>query len=167
MRSCSSNYCSFPFSAVDLAFGLNIYKKYITAGAQKPSYGGVDRTWGGNSILCTRVCINSRRPLPPPPLHTAICYLPTMERLSRQQQCFVDFDLRLLFIWTWGQQTDLTWLTCNGHHPWRLTPLSPPSPSSPPHRASSNMACCFQCIPNAEIGVIERLGKYQGLAQPG
>ncbi|CAN0034760.1 unnamed protein product [Pylaiella littoralis] len=29
------------------------------------------------------------------------------------------------------------------------------------------MACCFQCIPNAEIGVIERLGKYQGLAQPG
>ncbi len=29
------------------------------------------------------------------------------------------------------------------------------------------MACCFQCIPNAEIGVVERLGKYQSLAQPG
>ncbi|CAM9777825.1 unnamed protein product [Ascophyllum nodosum] len=29
------------------------------------------------------------------------------------------------------------------------------------------MACCFQCIPNAEIGVIERLGKFQALASPG
>ncbi|CAM9777682.1 unnamed protein product [Ascophyllum nodosum] len=29
------------------------------------------------------------------------------------------------------------------------------------------MACCFQCIPNAEIGVIERLGKFEVLAPPG
>lgn len=30
-----------------------------------------------------------------------------------------------------------------------------------------DMACCFQCIPNAEVGVIERFGKFQGLASPG
>ncbi|CAM9777613.1 unnamed protein product [Ascophyllum nodosum] len=29
------------------------------------------------------------------------------------------------------------------------------------------MAYCLHCIPNAEVGVIERLGKYQDLAQPG
>ncbi|CAM9915489.1 unnamed protein product, partial [Ectocarpus fasciculatus] len=32
---------------------------------------------------------------------------------------------------------------------------------------SSNMAFCFQCVSNSEVGVVERLGKFTGLAAPG
>lgn len=34
-----------------------------------------------------------------------------------------------------------------------------------PH--SVNMAFCFQCVSNSEVGVVERLGKFTGLASPG
>lgn len=32
---------------------------------------------------------------------------------------------------------------------------------------SANMAFCFQCVSNSEVGVVERLGKFTGLAAPG
>ncbi len=30
-----------------------------------------------------------------------------------------------------------------------------------------SMAFCFQCVSNSEVGVVERLGKFAGLASPG
>lgn len=29
------------------------------------------------------------------------------------------------------------------------------------------MALCLQCVSNSEVGIIERLGKFTGLASPG
>ncbi|CAN0153152.1 unnamed protein product [Hapterophycus canaliculatus] len=29
------------------------------------------------------------------------------------------------------------------------------------------MALCLQCVSNSEVGVVERLGKFTGLASPG
>lgn len=60
----------------------------------------------------------------------------------------------------------------------RLTlSLSPPFPFGlaaillmnlpPSSRSKPNMAFCLQCVSNSEVGIIERLGKYTGLASPG
>ncbi|CAM9975749.1 unnamed protein product [Ectocarpus sp. 6 AP-2014] len=57
--------------------------------------------------------------------------------------------------------------TSQALHQGTAASLSASEKKHPLINTRSNMACCFQCIPNAEIGVIERLGKYQGLAQPG
>lgn len=37
----------------------------------------------------------------------------------------------------------------------------------PSSRSKPNMAFCLQCVSNSEVGIIERLGKYTGLASPG
>ena len=38
---------------------------------------------------------------------------------------------------------------------------------SPTLAALCSMAFCFQCVSNSEVGVVERLGKFTGLASPG
>lgn len=38
---------------------------------------------------------------------------------------------------------------------------------SPTLAALYSMAFCFQCVSNSEVGVVERLGKFTGLASPG
>ena len=44
----------------------------------------------------------------------------------------------------------------------RQTPLTPP-----PRARQKNMPCCIECIQTAEVGIVERCGKYYRQAGPG